>query len=110
MNREPVICIVESEKTAVICSEHFPDCIWMACGGLSNISCEKLKPLMDLGRRIQLFPDKDGIKAWREKATELKYDNLGFNTEFIDTYWKPEDGSKADVADIVIRMLKETTN
>ena len=81
--------------------------IWMACGGLSNISRDKLKPLMDLGRRIQLFPDKDGIKAWREKATELKYDKLGFNTEFIDTYWKPEDGPKADVADVVLRMIRD---
>lgn len=103
------INIVESEKTALIMDIAYGnryENIWMACGGLSNISLEKLKPLIDFGRRIQLFPDKDGIKAWRKKATELKYDNLGFNTEFIDTYWKPEDGPKADVADIVLRMLK----
>lgn len=107
------INIVESEKTALIMDIAYGnryENIWMACGGLSNISREKLKPLMDLGRRIQLFPDKDGIKAWRDKATELKYDNLGFNTEFIDTYWKPEDGPKADVADIVLRLLKENNH
>ncbi|MBO7167484.1 MAG: hypothetical protein J6V61_01880 [Bacteroidaceae bacterium] len=104
------INIVESEKTALIMDIAYGnryENIWMACGGLSNISRDKLKPLMDLGRRIQLFPDKDGIKAWREKATELKYDKLGFNTEFIDTYWKPEDGPKADVADVVLRMIRD---
>lgn len=107
------INIVESEKTALIMDIAYGnryENIWMACGGLSNISRDKLKPLMDLGRRIQLFPDKDGIKAWREKATELKYDKLGFNTEFIDAYWKPEDGPKADVADIVLRLLKENNH
>jgi len=105
--------IVESEKTALIMDiayfnryEH----LWMACGGLSNISREKLQPLMDLGRRIQLFPDRDGIKAWKEKATELNYDKLGFNTDLIDNYWKPEDGEKADVADVVLRLLRENNN
>lgn len=112
MNAWPnaTINIVESEKTALIMAIAYPnrhENIWMACGGLTNISRERLQPLIDLGRRIQLFPDKDGIKAWKDKATEIMYDNLGFNTDFLDNYWKPCDGEKADVADIVLRLLKE---
>lgn len=102
--------IVESEKTALIMDIAYGNRyanIWMACGGLNNISREKLKPLMDVGRRIQLFPDRDGIKAWKEKAVTLGYDKLGFNTDIIDKHWKPCDGEKADVADIVLRLLKE---
>ena len=57
MNREPVICIVESEKTAVICSEHFPDCIWMACGGLQMLSAPMLQPLTPY--KVVIFPDTD---------------------------------------------------
>ena len=57
MNREPVICIVESEKTAVICSEHFPDCIWMACGGLQMLSAPMLQPLSPY--KVVIFPDTD---------------------------------------------------
>ena len=55
--REPVICIVESEKTAVICSEHFPDSIWMACGGLQMLSAPMLQPLTPY--KVVIFPDTD---------------------------------------------------
>ena len=108
--KDATVNIVESEKTAIVMAiaygNHAAD-IWMACGGLTNITREKLKPLMDLGRRIQLFPDRDGIKAWREKAAELDYDRLGFNTEAVLEWWRPEDGDKADIADVVLRLLRE---
>jgi len=104
------INIVESEKTAVLMAIAYGNNaaqIWMACGGLYNITREKLKPLMDDGRRIQLFPDRDGIKKWIEKAVQLNYDKLGFNTEAVKDWWVPEDGEKADIADVVLRMIKE---
>jgi hypothetical protein len=51
------VCVVESEKTAVICSEHFPDSLWLACGGLQMFSPEMLAPLVDY--KVVIFPDTD---------------------------------------------------
>ena len=105
--------IVESEKTALIMSiaygNHAAD-IWMACGGLYNLTNEKLAPLIEQGRRIMLYPDKDGVKAWKTKAAEIGYKDIHINTYILDHYWKPEDGPKADVADIVLRLLKENNH
>ncbi len=53
----PLIAIVESEKTAVILSAHYPQYTWLASGGLGEVQVEKFRPLQ--GRRIILFPDTD---------------------------------------------------
>ena len=49
--------MVEAEKTAVILSEVYPDYLWLAAGGLYELTAQKLFPLK--GRRIILFPDTD---------------------------------------------------
>ena len=54
---DATVCIVEAEKTAVICSQKFKDCIWMAAGGLEQLSIDKLRPLE--GRQVILYPDTD---------------------------------------------------
>ena len=54
---DKTICVVESEKTAVIMSEVRPDCIWLASGGKTELNVARLKPLQ--GRRVILFPDTD---------------------------------------------------
>ena len=51
------ICIVESEKTAVILSEIFPDFLWLSCGGLQMFKPELLAPLVN--HKVILFPDTD---------------------------------------------------
>jgi hypothetical protein len=65
------VAIVESEKTAIIASAYFPDFIWLACGGLGNLSTEKCSVLK--GRKVTLFPDLKGFDRWSSKATELGY-------------------------------------
>lgn len=59
LNSRPddMVCIVEAEKTAVICSQKFKDCIWMAAGGLEQLNIDKLRPLV--GRQVILYPDTD---------------------------------------------------
>jgi len=59
LNSRPddTVCIVEAEKTAVICSQKFKDCIWMAAGGLEQLSLDKLRPLV--GRQVIIYPDTD---------------------------------------------------
>ena len=51
------IAVVEAEKTAVIMSEHYPQYLWLAAGGLTELTAQKLFPLR--GRRVILFPDTD---------------------------------------------------
>ena len=66
---------------------------------------DSLQPLIDQGRTIWLWPDKDGREAWQEVADKLGYDHCRVYTQFFDTCWREEDGDKADVADIAIRMM-----
>ena len=111
LNRYPdaSINIVESEKTAIIMSNYYDDFdsqIWLACGGLQWLQLDKFQPLIDQKRTIWLWPDKDGREAWQEVADKLGYDNCRVYTHFFDTCWLDEDGDKADVADIAIRMMR----
>ena len=60
------VAIVESEKTAIILSEKFPDFIWLSCGGLQMFKPELLAPLVN--HKVVIFPDTDetgeAYKAW----------------------------------------------
>jgi hypothetical protein len=78
----------------------------MACGGLQWLQLDKFQPLIDQGRTIWLWPDKDGSEAWQEVADKLGYDKCQVYTRFFDTCWTPADGDKADIADIAIRMMR----
>ena len=113
LNRYPnaPVCIVESEKTAVLMAIAYGNHqlqVWMACSGIGNLTRDKLKPIIDQRRRIILYPDKDGVDDWREKASLLEYDRIVIDTRAIDQWWKPEDGPKADIADVVIRIIRES--
>lgn len=67
------VAIVEAEKTAVILSEHYPQCIWLATGGLGEVQLEKFRPLRD--HRVIMFPDTDpdgtAFRRWSEAATAV---------------------------------------
>lgn len=102
------INIVESEKTALIMSIAYGDPqhqLWIACGGKFMISQERMEPLMATGNVITLFPDRDAIEDWTDRADFIDYNRLRINTEMLDKYWQPEDGEKADIADIIVRWL-----
>lgn len=104
------VCIVESEKTAIIMAIAYGNHVkqvWMACGGIQNISKEKLAPIMKEGRRIVLYPDRDGVKEWEKKAHELDYLNITVDARPVREWWQPCDGEKADIADVVVRSIKE---
>lgn len=57
VNRDPPICIVESEQSAVVLSELFPECIWMAYATTLHLSPDLFAPLE--GRNVTLFPRTD---------------------------------------------------
>ena len=102
--------IVESEKTAIIMAIAWGNSsreIWMACGGKQNISSERLRSLIHQNRKLVFFPDRDAIQEWRERVFSLRYDRSYVNTEPVTRWWIPEDGEKADIADIVLRIQTE---
>ena len=51
------VCVVEAEKSAVILSEIYPDYIWLAAGGLSEVQPHKFIPLRRY--KVILLPDTD---------------------------------------------------
>lgn len=51
------VAVVEAEKTAVILSEIYSQFLWLAAGGMNELTPTKLFPLR--GRKITLFPDTD---------------------------------------------------
>lgn len=66
-----MIAIVESEKTAIICSLYLPNFIWLAVGSLSNLNNAKCEGLR--GRKVVLFPDLNGFDKWSLKAKEFGF-------------------------------------
>lgn len=111
LNRYPnaAVNIVESEKTALVCTIGFGDMeknLWMACGGLEFLKVEALQPLISSGRRVWIWPDKDGVEKWRDKVGHMLNERVQLYTKFIDEWWQECDGPKADVADIIERQLR----
>ena len=51
------ICVVESEQSAVVLSELFPECIWMAYATTLHLSPDLFAPLQ--GRTVMLYPRTD---------------------------------------------------
>lgn len=103
-----VVNVVESEKTAIIMSAYYGNLdsqLWLACGGLSHMNLDAMQVLIDQGRKVWLWPDKDGIKQWREVADKLGSHNVQVYTKFFDACWREEDGPKADAADIAMRLM-----
>lgn len=99
------VALVESEKSALIASGVYPEYIWLATGGKSQLSIEKMKVLH--GRTVLAFPDVDGFDYWKDKAKELE--SIGLNIQVSDILEKNATDQdridKIDLADWLIRDL-----
>ena len=106
------IKLVESEKTAVLMAIAYGNNatqLWMACCGATNLTRERLKPLLDQKRRIILYPDRDGVTAWKQKADALNYSAISVDDQPVTKWWREQDGNKADIADVVVRMINQSS-
>jgi hypothetical protein len=67
LSRQPEahVCLVESEKTALVMSACHPDQLWLATAGSSGLSPERVKCLC--GRRVTLFPDSGCYEKWQQQ-------------------------------------------
>lgn len=104
INPTAPVCVVESEKSALILSLCYRDRIWVAVGSLQNLNSERFVPYR--GRKITIFPDRDGLQAWREKARILAGE--GFNVSIDTTTERHPGNPKDDLADIVMRWRHGT--
>lgn len=109
MNPDKGVALVESEKTALIGSALFPQYVWLATGGKSQMSVEKMRVLV--GRRVVAFPDVDGFQEWKRKAAELS--GFGINISVSDVLERkatPEERQrKIDIADWMLEQLETTS-
>lgn len=95
--------LVESEKTALICALAAPGYVWVACQGLSNFNAERCDKIRN--RAVYVFPDVDGVEAWKAKAADLC--KAGFKLYFCGDFIRENATSpKDDIGDIIINTLK----
>jgi hypothetical protein len=65
------VAIAESEKTALICSICLPQYLWLATGGIRNLTVEKCQVLR--GRRVVLFPDAGAYDVWHAIGQQIPH-------------------------------------
>ncbi|MHB0756915.1 DUF6371 domain-containing protein [Polaribacter sp. M15] len=75
LKKGDTICIVESEKTAIIMSILIPNYIWLATGSKTGFKQELLQSVK--GFKIIAYPDKTEYKTWNETSEILT--KQGFN-------------------------------
>jgi hypothetical protein len=112
LRRHPdkVVALVESEKSALIGAGVYPDYIWLATGGRSQLSADKLRVLR--GRTVILFPDTDTdgetYTLWSEKGRELE--RMGCKVVVSDILeqnaTQADKEAKIDIADWLVRQLR----
>lgn len=97
------VALVESEKTAIICSGLMPKYIWLATGGKSQLSEEKLKVLQ--GRKVIAFPDIDAHEEWTRKLTAIPGLQITVSPILQQHASEQDRQDHIDIADWLIRYL-----
>lgn len=102
------IALIEAEKTAVICSMAIPEYNWLATGGKSQLSFDKMKVLQ--GKRVVAFPDVDGFEEWQGRAKELK--SIGIDivvSDYLQQVSTDEQrAKKIDIVDLILEQRKSS--
>ena len=102
---DKVVVLVESEKSAIIGSAIFPDYVWLATGGKSQMKEDKLRVLG--GRTVLLFPDADGYTEWKQRAESMTYCKA-IVSDLIEKHATPKQkADHIDIADWIIFQIQE---
>ena len=59
------VCLVESEKTALMMAALYPEQLWLATSGSGGLNPERVACLR--GRRVTLFPDSGCYEKWNRQ-------------------------------------------
>jgi hypothetical protein len=104
-DKNKVIALCESEKTAVISSIYLPDFTWLACGGLNNLNEANTRVFK--GRNVVLFPDLKCFNLWNDKIPYLtKLANFRTSTLLEDKATKDDRNQGLDIADYLLKIKK----
>lgn len=107
-----LIGIVESEKSAIICSLCISDVLWLATGSLGNLQAERLQAIKS--RRVILYPDADvesqPFCKWKASADALNKQGWQIQvSDYLELIATPEQKhKKVDVADLLVANLQES--
>ncbi len=107
LHPEAVVCIVESEKSALISAAIFPEQVWLATGGIGNLTIEKCQVLK--GRNVILYPDLNAFEKWSIKTKEIQKQcscKITISTLLEDIATPEAKSHGFDVADYMIYQLK----
>ncbi len=105
-NQDKLVAIVESEKTAIICTVQFPQYLWLATGGKSQLSEDKMRVL--IGRSVVFFPDVDGYEEWTERVSHFSFLASKQVSELLQrTATDADREAKIDIADLILREWTE---
>ena len=107
-NPNKKICIVESEKSAIVAALFCPEYLWLACGSANQLNERWLKGIKN--KQVILFPDRGQEISWSSKVDALqkqtgctmKVSNLLRNLKIACK----EDGD--DIADLILESIKPT--
>jgi len=96
--KDNAVCIVESEKTAIIMSLLCPDYLWLATGSKANFKEKLLKPLKN--NKVIVYPDKSEYEDWNKKVQFLNKNGYNFScSRFIE---EKGDNKGVDLADLLL--------
>lgn len=98
--KSKVVCLVESEKTAVIASFFYPQFDWLSCGSANGLTDTKISVLH--GRTIYWLSDADKSGRSNSSINKLKAYNLNYHV--VDLF--PERADGYDLADAIIDGLR----
>lgn len=93
------VCIVESEKTAVVMAMFCPNFVWLATGGCNNLRVNDIKQLE--GRRIILYPDSGEYFKWLEQVKGCSIATISV----VD--WMEQYPPNTDILDVVLNDLSK---
>jgi hypothetical protein len=99
------IAIVESEKSAIICTYFLPEFVWLSAGNINGLSIEKFEVLK--GRKVILFPDLGKANdIWQQKAKEFKHITDISISDYLQRIATPEQKANGlDLADYLIETI-----
>lgn len=97
---DKTVCIVESEKTALVCACRYPHYLWLATGGCGQLQPAKLKPL--LHRRVVVYPDSGEYDKWCQQM------KLSGHHDYSVVDWLEPYPPNTDLADFVLGEVQFT--
>lgn len=119
---DKIVCVVESEKTAVIASVYWPKFIWLATGGASGCRWRENETYKGLkGRSVTFFPDhgyfnlktgKTCFQEWQERCERIADVLPGTRVHASDLLEKRLEGQErkdTDLADLLLEHRDEHT-